>query len=59
MFLIFLALAGAFMFIAIEGGGDQQKEDEMVHNRTTLAMRLWNLTCCEISVVNKTEFREL
>lgn len=51
--------AGAFMFIAIEGGGDKEREDEMKRQRDHLATRLWNMTCCEINVFNKTEFNDL
>ena len=46
------------MFIAIEGDGDQEREDQMNKGRHNLSLKLWNLTCCQINVFNQTEFQE-
>lgn len=47
------------MFIAIEGGGDKERSEQMDSQRKALANKLWNITCCEVNVFNKTEFSDL
>lgn len=51
-----LLFAGAFMFIAIEGEADKERESEMVKRRDSITLKLWNMMCCEVN--DKTEFTE-
>jgi len=47
------------MFIAIEGGEALERWAEMARSRQAVANRLWEITCCEVNVFNKSVFAEM
>ena len=47
------------MFIAIEGDGDIERSAEMTRQRLHVATKLWNITCCQENVFNKTRLTDL
>lgn len=59
IFLVALyMIAGAFMFIAIEGNEALERFAQIPSKRVETAMRLWQISCCEVNVFNKTVFEE-
>uniref|UniRef100_A0A182NN88 Potassium channel domain-containing protein n=1 Tax=Anopheles dirus TaxID=7168 RepID=A0A182NN88_9DIPT len=59
IFLVVLyMIAGAFMFIAIEGNEALERFAQIPFKRNETAMRLWQISCCEVNVFNKSVFEE-
>lgn len=59
IFLVVLyMIAGAFMFIAIEGNEALERFAQIPSKRIETAMRLWQISCCEVNVFNKSVFEE-
>ncbi|XP_059620712.1 potassium channel subfamily K member 4-like isoform X2 [Phlebotomus argentipes] len=59
LLVVLYTIAGAFMFIAIEGDGDLERSAELARNRVSVAAKLWNISCCEANIFNKSAFIEL
>lgn len=51
-------ILGAFMFMAIEGGVAMERKANAEKTRNETATRLWEISCCEYNVFNKTFFME-
>ncbi|EAA13189.5 AGAP004718-PA [Anopheles gambiae str. PEST] len=59
IFLVVLyMIAGAFMFIAIEGNEALERFAQIPFKRNETAMKLWQISCCEVNVFNKSVFEE-
>uniref|UniRef100_A0A182FLS5 Potassium channel domain-containing protein n=1 Tax=Anopheles albimanus TaxID=7167 RepID=A0A182FLS5_ANOAL len=59
IFLVVLyMIAGAFMFIAIEGNEALERFAQIPSKRNETAMKLWQISCCEVNVFNKSIFEE-
>ncbi|KFB44015.1 AGAP004718-PA-like protein [Anopheles sinensis] len=59
IFLVVLyMIAGAVMFIAIEGNEALERFAQIPFKRNETAMRLWQISCCEVNVFNKSVFEE-
>ncbi|XP_026481761.1 potassium channel subfamily K member 18-like [Ctenocephalides felis] len=52
-------IAGAFMFIAIEGGDVLQLWAGMTRARNSVVERLWLVSCCQQNTFNETVFRDI
>uniref|UniRef100_A0A1B0EWN9 Potassium channel domain-containing protein n=1 Tax=Phlebotomus papatasi TaxID=29031 RepID=A0A1B0EWN9_PHLPP len=59
LLVVLYTIAGAFMFIAIEGDGDLERSAELARHRKSVAAKLWNISCCEANIFNKSAFIEL
>lgn len=55
---MYTSITGAFMFIAIEGNEALERFAQIPSKRVETAMRLWQISCCEVNVFNKTVFEE-
>ena len=47
------------MFIAIETHQGSENFLQMSKKRNETAIKLWEISCCEVNVFNKTKFDEL
>lgn len=56
--IMYTSITGAFMFIAIEGNEALERFAQIPSKRVETAMRLWQISCCEVNVFNKTVFEE-
>ncbi|GAB0100449.1 TWiK family of potassium channels protein 18 [Sergentomyia squamirostris] len=59
LLVVLYTIAGAFMFPAIEGDGDLERSAELARHRVSVAAKLWNISCCEANIFNKSAFIEL
>ena len=49
---------GSFMFMAIEGGVAEKRKENADKERNETAYRLWDISCCQHNVFNKTNFTQ-
>lgn len=59
LLVVVYTIAGAFMFIAIEGHEAMERSAESNKEKTQLAMKLWNISCCTSNTFNESQFRRL
>ena len=52
-------ISGSFMFIAIEGDEALEQFAQISKKRSETAKKLWEISCCEVNIFNKTRFDEL
>ena len=48
---------GSFMFMYIEGGEAVKRKETADKERNETASRLWEISCCDQNVFNKTNFK--
>ncbi|RVE47348.1 hypothetical protein evm_008029 [Chilo suppressalis] len=55
--VVVYTIAGAFMFQAIEGAGEMERENQMMRERDNTAQYLWQNVTLTLNLFNETELK--